>query len=172
MAKAQAEAASTDETKFQGVMDTEGEGFTYDMGSQEEDSGYPILPKGTYDAIIDGCDYQISKSSGNPMWKITHLITGPDPDIASKNLKMFSYVVFKSDGMGRVKTFLVRVGAGDLATASFNPKTIADDGTLVGKAHRVKLDIRKSEEYGDGNEVKGVLASAGAGAAGGGGFSM
>ena len=158
---------------FQGVFDETGEGFVFDMASQEEDSGYPILPKGVYAATIDAIDYQISKNSGNPMWKVTHLIT--EPDHADKNLKAFSYVVFKADQMGRVKTFLVKIGASELATPSFNPKQIADDKILVGKDHRVRLDIRKSDEYGDSNEVKAVL-SAGAGTVGGGtgdgGFAM
>ena len=170
MAKNSTKAADTQD--FQGVMDETGEGFTFDMSGQEEDSGYPILPKGTYDATIDAADYQISKSSGNPMWKVTHLIT--DAQHADKNLKVFSYVVFKPDQMGRVKTFLNRIGKGDLANSTnFNPKQIADDGTLVGSEHKVRLNIRKSEEYGDSNEVKAVLtAGAGSAPAGAGGFAM
>lgn len=167
---AKADTAET-ETKFEGVMDESGEGFTYNMADQEEDSGYPIMPKGTYPAIIDAAEYQISKNSGNPMWKITHLITGPE-EWASKNLKVFSYVVFKADGMGRVKSFLNNIGKGELNTADFNPKKIADDGLLVGAEHNVKLDIRKSDEYGDSNEVKRVIKAGGVAGAGEGGFSM
>lgn len=172
MAKAETAGTAAGEG-FQGVFDETGEGFTYDMSNQEEDSGYPILPKGTYSAVIDKAVYKISKSSGNPMWEVTHLVT--EAEHADKNLKVFSYVVFKHDGMGRVKSFLAKIGAADLGGAGFNPKQIADDGTLVGKEHRVRLDIRKSEEYGDSNEVKSVL-SAGAGTvsggAGSGSFSM
>ena len=166
-------AASAEDQGFEGVFDESGEGFVFDMGSQEEDSGFPILPKGVYAATIDKAEYQISKNSGNPMWKVTHLVT--EPGHADKNHKVFSYVVFKKDAMGRVKQFLNRVGAGELATAGFNPKKISDDGLLTGKDHRVRLDIRKSDEYGDSNEVKAVL-SAGAGSVGGeagaGGFQM
>lgn len=170
MAKKDNAEAGTDE--FQGVLDKDGEGFTFDMASQEEDSGYPVAPKGIYGATIDAVDYQISKNSGNPMWKVTHLITAPE-EWAAKNLKVFSYVVFKSDQMGRVKTFLQRVGHANLGTADFNPKKIADDATLVGAAHRVRLDIRKSDEYGDSNEVKATLeAGAVQGTAGAGGFAM
>lgn len=156
---------------FQGVMDESGEGFTFDMSNQEADAGYPIMPKGTYPAIIDNAEYQISKSKGNPMWKITHLITGPE-EWASKNLKVFSYVVFKPDQMGRVREFLQKIGKDDLSTSDFNPKRIADDGLLVGAEHSVKLDIRKSEEYGDSNEVKRVLKAGSDVASGEGGFSM
>lgn len=154
----------------QGILDQDGEGFTFDMSSTEADTGYPILPKGNYDAVIDALDYQISKNSGNPMWKVTHLIT--EAEHAEKNLKVFSYVVFKADQMGRVKAFLENVGAGNLADSNFNPKRIADDGTLVGAAHRVRLDIRKSDEYGDSNEVKRVMAAGTGSGSGEGGFSM
>lgn len=163
--------AATSENKFEGVMDSTGEGFTFDMSNQEADAGYPVMPKGTYPAVIDNAEYQISKNSGNPMWKITHLITGPE-EWAAKNLKVFSYVVFKPDQMGRVKEFLQKIGKEDLASSSnFNPKQIADDGLLVGAEHQVKLDIRKSDEYGDSNEVKRVLKAGGA-TTGEGGFTM
>lgn len=162
-------AKAKEEEKFEGVMDADGQGFTYNMQDEAADEGYPVLPKGTYSAVIDAADYQISKNSGNPMWKITHLIT--EPEWAEKNLKMFSYVVFKKDAMGRVRTFLERIGKVGLATPDFNPKVIADDGALVGSEHRVKLDIRVSEEYGTSNEVKTVL-KAGAGGSGDGGFAM
>lgn len=160
------------ENGFQGVMDADGEGFTFDMSGQEEDSGYPVLPKGVYDATMDKVEYQISKNSGNPMWKYTFLIT--QEEHADKNLKVFNYQVFKPDQMGRVKKTLNTLGHSNLANdKKFNPKEIADDGTLVGSNCRLRLDIRKSDEYGDSNEVKAILAAGSGGAgAGGGGFSM
>lgn len=166
-----AKADKAEETKFSGVMDETGEGFTFDMSTVEAEDGYPIMPKGIYDAVIDAAEYQISKNSGNPMWKITHLITGPE-EWASKNLKVFSYVVFKPDQMPRVAAFMENIGQKALLNSSFNPKTIADDGVLVGALHKVRLDIRKSDEYGDGNEVKKVLKAGVGTGSGEGGFSM
>ncbi|MEB3029702.1 hypothetical protein VJI72_07895, partial [Parvimonas micra] len=120
-------ASTAAEEGFQGVMDTDGEGFTFDMSGQEEDSGYPVLSKGVYDAVVDKVDYQISKNSGNPMWKIAFLITAAEH--AEKNLKMFMYQVFKPDQMGRVKKLLNTLGHGNFANSNkFNPKEIADDG--------------------------------------------
>lgn len=165
-----AKEKTAEENKFEGVMDSTGEGFTFNMEDQEADAGYPVMPKGTYGAVVDAAEYQISKNSGNPMWKITHLITSP-AEWAAKNLKVFSYVVFKPDQMGRVKDFLEKIGKSELNTKDFNPKRIADDGLLVGADHQVKLDIRKSDEYGDSNEVKRVLKAGGV-ASGEGGFSM
>lgn len=154
----------------QGVLDETGEGFTWDMSSEEATDGFPVLPKGNYLAVIDQVEYQISKNSGNPMWKETYLIT--DPDHADKNLKVFNYHVFKQDQMGRVKAFLETIGHGELSTKKFNPKAIADDGTLVGTEVKLRLDIRKSDEYGDGNEVKRIMAPTAGSGSGDGGFSM
>lgn len=160
------------EKETQGVLDETGEGFTWDMSSTEAEDGYPVLPKGNYAAVVDDVEYQISKNSGNPMWKVAFLIT--EPEHAEKNLKVFNYQVFKPEQMGRVKAFLENTGHAELATADFNPKTIADDKVLVGSEVTLKLDIRISEEYGNSNEVKRVMkAGTGGGAAAGeGGFSM
>lgn len=159
------------ETATQGVLDETGEGFTWDMSSTEASDGFPVLPKGNYDAIVDDMEYQISKTSGNPMWKVTFLIT--EADVADNNHKVFNYQVFKADQMGRVKAFLENLGRADLATADFNPKKIAEDKVLVGAAARLRLDIRKSEEYGDQNEIKRIMApGTGSGGSGDGGFSM
>lgn len=157
--------------KNEAVLDETGEGFTWDMSSEEASDGYPVLPKGNYLAVIDQVEYQISKNSGNPMWKETFLIT--EPEHADKNLKVFNYHVFKSDQMSRVKAFLETLGHGELASdSSFNPKKVADDGTLVGTACKLRLDIRKSDEYGDSNEVKRIMKATAGDGAGEGGFSM
>lgn len=156
----------------QGVLDETGEGFTWDMSTTEAEDGFPVLPKGNYDSVIDDIEYQISKSSNNPMWKVTFLVT--EEGHQDKNHKVFNYVVFKPEQMGRVKAFLENTGHANLATADFNPKQIADDKTLVGAAVRLRLDIRKSDEYGDQNEVKRIMApGTGSGAGNGeGGFQM
>lgn len=164
-----AKGATAEATK-QGVLDETGEGFTWDMTQTEAEDGFPVLPKGNYDAIIDAVDYQISKNSGNPMWKVAFLIT--EEEHASKNLKVFSYQVFKPEQMGRVKAFLENVGHGALATADFNPKQIADDKILVGSPCKLRLDIRQDEQYGNSNEVKRVMKPGTGSGAGEGGFSM
>lgn len=164
--------AKADKAATEGVLDETGEGFTWDMTTTEAEDGYPVLPKGNYSAVIDSVDYQISKNSSNPMWKVGFLIT--EEEHASKNLKMFSYQVFKPEQMPRVKAFLENIGHANLATADFNPKKIADDKVLVGSPCTVRLDIRQSDEYGNSNEVKRIM-KAGTGSSsssGEGGFAM
>jgi hypothetical protein len=158
------------EAEKQGVLDETGEGFTWDMTNTEAEDGYPILPKGNYDAVVDSLEYQISKSKGNPMWKAGFLIT--EEEHASKNLKVFSYIVFTPEQMGRVKAFLENTGHADLATADFNPKKIADDKVVVGSPVKLRLDIRQSEEYGNSNEVKRIMKPGTGSNAGEGGFQL
>lgn len=157
----------------QGVLDETGDGFTWDMTQTEAEDGFPVLPKGNYKAAIDAVDYQKSKSSGKPMWKMTFLIT--EEAEASKNLKVFNYQVFQPDQMGRVKALLENLGRADLATADFNPKQIADDKILVGAPCVLRLDIRDDEQYGKSNEVKRIMkegTGSGGATAGEGGFNL
>jgi hypothetical protein len=170
-------AAGNGDTQNQGLLDSTGEGFTFDMSAQPADSGFPVAPQGTYDFVIDKLDYGLSQSSGNPMWSIQALITGgpsdPDDEIAKKEIKVRYYQVFTPDQMGRARRLLDCV-APDLATPDFNPKKVADDKVLIGKAFRARVNIRKSDEYGDQNNIVNILpAGGGQGAtAGAGGFSM
>jgi hypothetical protein len=178
MAKAPQAADQGDaDTGHQGILDSTGEGFTFDMSSQVEDSGFPVAPQGTYDLVVDNLTYGLSQSSGNPMWTLSLLITGgpsdPDGEIAKKEIKVRAYQVFKPDQMGRAKRLINCIDP-SVGTVNFNPKKIADDKVLIGKPLRARLNIRKSEEYGDQNNVVAYLPAGGgsAGGEGAGGFAM
>jgi hypothetical protein len=169
-----ADKSNDSSEEFQGVLDESGEGFTFDMSSQEEDSGFPVLDAGVYDFSIDSCEYRISQNSGNPMWALRFLVTGPGDDVAGKKVSVRNYQVFTREQIGRVKQFLNRIGKSDIANRKdFNPKAIADDGELIGATGRARLSVRDDDTYGRSNEVRAILPAGGAaGAAGGGGFSM
>lgn len=162
------------EVETQGILDESGEGFTFDMESQAADEGFPVADAGIYDLSLDSCEYKISQSSGNPMWAMRFLIIGPDPEIAAKKISSRYYQSFKPEQMGRAKFLLQRLGREDLLTKDFNPKTIADNGTLVGANVRARLGVRDDPQYGKSNEIKAFLpaGAAGAGSAGDGGFNM
>lgn len=171
MAKAQ--EADNSQQESQGILDTDGEGFTFDMTQQEADEGFPTADAGIYDLSVDALEYKISQSSGHPMWALRFVITGPDPEVAAKKIGVRHYQSFKPDQMGRAKALVQRLGREDLLTADFNPKKIADDATLVGATTRARLGVRNDPQYGKSNEVKAFLpATAEGGQAGGGGFSM
>jgi hypothetical protein len=159
--------------KPQGILDETGEGFTFDMSGVEADEGFPVADAGIYDLSLDSCSYKISQSSGNPMWEMRFVITGPDDDVAAKKIGVRYYQSFKPDQMPRAKALLQKLGREDLATADFNPKTIADDAVLVGSNVRARLGVRNDPQYGKSNEIKQFLsAAAEGGEAGAGGFKM
>ena len=158
------------ETETQsGVSFEDGDSYTFNMKEQKEDAGFTPLPKGTYLVTIDEVKFGLSKSSNQPMWSLTYSIA--EGEFAEKNRKTFDIISLKPDQLGRVKRFLNRV-APELAEAEeFNPKKVAEDGLLVGKQLKVKLDIEESEQYGARNRVKDHYAPGAAGA-GGGSFNM
>lgn len=158
---------NTDDT--QGLATEDADSFTFDFSGDKESAGFEPMPKGTYDVVIEEVEFKISASSQNPMWSVKWAIeTG---EFAEKNRKLFSFVVFggKDGWRGRVKSFLNRV-APELSDKQFSPKQIADDGILIGKRARAKVDVEKNEDYGPRNTVRDILAPAAVGA--GGGFSL
>lgn len=165
MAKNNAAAAAEEET--QGVGFEQGEGFTFDMSSQEESAGFEPMPKGVYNVVIDEAEFRISATSGNPMWALTLSVE----DGEFENRKLFSYIVFSQKNLGRVKQFLNRVAPELSNERNLDPKQVAENGVLIGKRARARVAISKpTAEYPDPrNEVKDLLA---AGSGGSGGFSM
>lgn len=153
-----------------GVEFEDGESFSWNMKETTEDSGFAPLPKGTYLVTIESAEFKMSKSSGSPMWSLTYAIA--EGEFAEKNRKVFDIISLKAEQRGRVKKFINRV-APELGEAEvFDPKKVADEGLLVGKQLKVKLDIEESEEYGNRNRVKDHYAPGSAAGGSGGGFSM
>lgn len=161
MARTKAEEAEVQD----GVEFEDGESYTFNMAEEEEDSGFAPLPKATYRVTIDSVEFKMSKSSGNPMWSLVYTVA--EGEFAEKNRKVFDIISLKPEQRGRVKKFINRVAPELAELESFNPKKIAEDGLLVGKQLRVKLDIEESEEYGKRNRVKDWYSPATGGSTGG-----
>jgi hypothetical protein len=180
MTPSEAAEATADETVLDGTQDSqgigaeEGTGFTFDMGGTEEDAGFEPIPKGTYNATIEAVEFRMSQSSQQPMWSVTYALT--DEPWAEKNRKLFGFVSFKKDQLPRAKSFLKRVAPELAELNNFNPEKVASEGTLLGRPCRLRVDIEKSEEYGNRNRVRDVLAARGGegagGEGGGGSFSL
>jgi hypothetical protein len=165
---AKADTATEERPQTQGILDSDGEGFTFDMESQQADEGFPVADAGIYDLSVDAVNYKISNSSGHPMWEMRFVVTGPNPEIAEKKIGVRYYQSFKPEQMGRAKALVQKLGRNDLLT-----KQIADDATLVGISVRARLGVRDDPQYGKSNEIKAFLPSdAGGATAGSGGFSM
>lgn len=152
----------------QGLDTEDGEGFSFDMSAEKASSGFPLIPNGVHNARIEAVEFKISQNSGNPMWQIKWAFT--DEELAAKNRKITSFVVFSEDQRGRSKSFVKRVAPELAELKDFNPKRIAAEQTLVGKTARLKINTQKGQDDEDRSNVADVLAPAAG--AGGGSFNL
>lgn len=135
-------------------------GMVFDLSGVEENKTFEVIPKGTYDAVVDELDFGDSKS-GNPMVTVKYSLTSPEYE----NRVIFDYWVLKGKGeefgLAKLKKFLVRV-CPDVNISAFDPKEFADTGVAVGRQCRLTLGIQtqKQGEYkGEKrNTVKDTLA--------------
>lgn len=153
--KDQAQAAPLEETgagagaEFE--QGGEGVGMIDFSGVDENAGGFEVLPRGIYDVIVDNVEYGISQRSGNPMWTWTFELDGGD--FAGR--KLFFHTVLTPEQLGRTKKVLSRV-APEMLTVPIDPQVVADEGLLLGKRARCRVDIRKYEGE-DRNNVRDVL---------------
>jgi hypothetical protein len=152
-----------------GVEFEDGQSYSFNMKETQEDAGFTPIPKGQYLVTIDEVKFQLSKRSNQPMWNLTYSIA--EGEFAEKNRKLFDIISLQASQQGRVKRFINRVAPELAEVEQFDPKKVADEGLLVGKQLRVKVDIEEDAEYGARNRVRDHYAP-GAGGAGGSSFSM
>lgn len=111
------------------------------------------LPAGSYECVVEGCTVTDTKAN-DKMLSVTyrvvtgdyqqsciwdnHMLTHPNPDVVKI-------------GMEGIKKLANAVGITGKMT---DPSVLADSQTLVA----VTVSVRKSEEYGDSNNVKRVTA--------------
>jgi len=162
-------AAETDQTPAQpGVAFEDGDSYTFNMKETKEDAGFTPLPKGTYLVTIDEVKFQMSKRSNAPMWNLRYSVA--EGEFAEKNRKVFDLISLQPEQQGRVKRFINRVAPELSEVEEFDPKKVADEGLLVGKQLKVKLDIEEDATYGARNRVKDHYAPGATGTSGS--FSM
>lgn len=135
-------------------------GMVFDLTGVEEDKKFEVIPKGTYDAVVDELEFGDSKA-GNPMVTVKYTLTSPEYE----NRVIFDYWVLAGKGeefgLAKLKKFLIRV-CPDVDLTSFNPKNFADAGDAVGRQCKLTLGIQ-TQKQGDykgekRNTVKEVLA--------------
>jgi len=129
-----------------------------------EEMKFEAIPKGIYNAEVDQCDFQISKSSGKPMFQIIFNIT--EGDYAGR--KLYFYASFSQKALPGTKTALLRIDPTIFSTP-FKPEEVANSGVLLGKPVRIKVS---HEDY-NGEvraRVQAVLTADSGAAQGGDGF--
>ena len=75
------------------VANSDTQGMVFDLSGVEENKGFEVIPKGTYDAVVDELDFGDSKA-GNPMVTIKYSITTPEYE----NRVIYDYWVLSGNG--------------------------------------------------------------------------
>ena len=139
------------------------EGMVFNLNEVEEQaSSFEVLPKGTYNAIVEEFEFTTSQSSGSPMIKCVYSII--DGEYADR--KIFDYYVLTGEGakyaLPRLKQLITRV-VPEEDSANFNPAKFAESGVIINRQCRITLGIqtqKKGEYKGEKrNNVREILAA-------------
>ena len=141
---------------------TDAMGMTFNLNDVEEQS-FEVIPKGTYNAVIEEMEFTESKSSGAPMIKAVYSIT--DGEFAER--KIFDYYVLTGEGakysLPKLKQLLSRV-CPETDLSSFNPVTFCESGVAVNRMCQIKLTVttqKKGEYKGEKrNQIREILSAA------------
>lgn len=169
MAKAQSQSKSTPATKApepepffeEAVPADEGlqsrrEGYVFDLSQVPDEAELVVVPRGVYDAEVHDLTFGFSQASGNPMWTWVFVLQDSAGEYAGR--KLYFHTPFTENMMTRVKKVLGRV-APELLDGPIDAEQIAEEGTLLGRTCRLRIDIRPYEGK-KRNNVRDVLASA------------
>jgi len=111
-------------------------------------SNFEPIPAGWYTASITGAEIKNTKAGTGQYIAVKYTITGPSFQgrIVFGNLNIKNPNV-KAEEIGRQQL-------GEIMRA-INLAKVTDTDQLIGGNLGIKLDVKRSEEYGDSNEVKG-----------------
>jgi hypothetical protein len=124
----------------------------------QSDRNYDPIPEGWYDVEIKGAELRTTKAGTGQYIAVRYDVTGPSHGgrVVYGNLNV-SNPNPKAEEIGRQQM-------GELMRAIGLP-VLQDTDQLVGGRLSIKVAIRKSEQYGDSNDVKGFKAVSGGAAA-------
>ncbi|MMZ45236.1 hypothetical protein D3C76_403760 [compost metagenome] len=120
---------------------TDGGGLVFNLTDVKEDSGFEVLPKGDYNAVVDELEFGESKK-GNPMVTVKFKIT----DGEHENRVLFDYWVLAGDGaefgLGKLKKFLVRIMP-EMDLSAFNVESFAEEALAIGREVTLSVRVQK-----------------------------
>lgn len=116
-----------------------GEGLVIDLTNVEE-MKFEALPKGTWNGLIEDCEFQLSKSAGKPMWNMKLAVTDEGD---YQNRKQFTILSFSEGALPGTKT-AIGTFAPELLERPFNPKDPEIIASLIGRPVRFRI---KHETY-------------------------
>ena len=120
----------------------------------KSERNFEPLPAGWYTATIGGAEVKATKAGTGEYIAIRYDITGPTHQ---------GRVVFGNLNIKNANPTAEAIGyqqMGELMRAIGLPR-VDDTDQFVGGQLQIKLDIRKSEQYGDSNDVKGFKSLSG-----------
>jgi hypothetical protein len=120
----------------------------------KSERNYEPLPAGWYTATIGGAEIKATKAGTGEYIAIRYDITGPTHQ---------GRVVFGNLNIKNANPAAEAIGyqqMGELMRA-IGLARVDDTDQFIGGQLQIKLDIRKSEQYGDSNDVKGFKSLSG-----------
>lgn len=124
-----------------------------DLTQVEESDSFDAIPAGWYPAFISDSDKKLS-ASGNEYLKLEFTIQAAPYE----NRKVFANL-----NLWHHKAQVANIAQRDLKAISTAVNVQPQDSQqLHNRPMQIKLGIRKTEEYGDQNEIKGYKALSGA----------
>lgn len=127
----------------------------FDASSVEiTNSNYAPLEPGWYQASITDADLRTTKAGNGQYIAVRYDITGPTGQ---------GRVVWGNLNIKNPNPKAEEIGRQQLAElmGAIGLKTVRDTDQLIGGQLEIKLAIRKSEQYGDSNDVKGYKSMTG-----------
>jgi len=127
-------------------------GETYSVGDvPQSDNNFEPVPSGWYNVSITDAEVKDTKAGTGTYIKVRFDITGPTHE---------GRVVWTNLNNRNPNSKAEEIGLQQLDSLmrSIGVASITDTDQLVGGACSVKLSIRRSEEWGDSNEVKAYKA--------------
>jgi len=126
----------------------------FDVNSMpKSERSYEPLPAGWYNVTITGADLKQTKAGTGEYIAVRYDVAGP----THAGRVVFGNLNIKNPNP--TAESIGRQQLGELMRAAGFAK-VEDTDQLIGGQLQIKLDIRKSEQYGDSNDVKGFKSPA------------
>ncbi len=138
----------------------DGAGLVLDLENVEA-AKFDVVPAGIYDAIVEDCEFKTA-STGSPMLVVKFRTQVPEGKPGYNRLFFNNFVLNHAFGLQRLKAFLQRI-APEYPLTGFNPQAFADSGVVVGRACRIRINIKANNGQKQ-NNITEVLEGAPGGA--------
>jgi hypothetical protein len=121
----------------------------------KSERNFEPLPAGWYSVAITAAELKSTKAGTGQYIAVRYDVTGPTHQgrVVFGNLNVFNPNA-EAEKIGRQQL-------GELMAAT-GVATLDDTDDLIGKQLSIKLKIRKSDQYGDSNDVEGFKSAGGA----------